>query len=163
MLSGTELREKDLQGGLAIGICKLLKCNLALKRSISICTGFTCSPAREGILWLYLQNHSEPGIGTILPVLVTPSSPLVELYFFAPTDYFSFHLCRCFIFALFIEHTAFTYPVSVEDFFSSAALEFVNRRNLQKSAWNWEWGKASTLLDLVVCELGVVLWECLRL
>lgn len=55
------------------------------------------------------------------------------------------------MFVLFIEHTAFTYPVSIEDVFSLVALEFVNGRNLQKSAWNWEWGKASTLFDLVVC------------
>ena len=50
-LSGTELREKDLHGGLAIGICKLLKCNLALKRSISICSGFhlqSC-PGRDSV------------------------------------------------------------------------------------------------------------------
>ena len=59
---------------------------------------------------------------------------MLAFYFFAPVDYFSFQLCRCFAHVLFIERIAFTYPVNIEDFFSSATLEF-NRCKLLPLEW----------------------------
>ena len=43
-----------------------------------------------------------------------------------------------------------THPINTEDFFS-ADLEFVDSSNLWTEVFFWEWGKASSLFDLVVC------------